>query len=140
MNGSKTISIILILISFGFNVYFLLKNIDVSLGGGTHMQSPDEAFTVMLNSRRNANPLANQNGVYAEITVHAGYIADKVVKKIIISPITTSDDMEYRKLEDPIKWAENSKEVTVTTPDFKLILNMGAVTNHSKTVRGPVWQ
>jgi hypothetical protein len=95
---------------------------------------------VMLNSRRNVNPLVDKNGVYAEVTVHAGYIADKVVKRIIISPITTSNDMEYRNLKDPIKWAENSKEFTVTTPDFKLTVNMGVVTNHSMTVKGPVWQ
>jgi hypothetical protein len=140
MSRSKTILILLILISVGFNVFFLLKSIDASLGGGIHLQSPDEAFTVMLNSRRNVNPLVDKNGVYAEVTVHAGYIADKVVKRIIISPITTSNDMEYRNLKDPIKWAENSKEFTVTTPDFKLTVNMGVVTNHSMTVKGPVWQ
>lgn len=140
MSGSKFVLIMLILISMGVNVFLLLKNIDAPLGGGTHMQSPDKAFTVVLSSLRNANPLVNEHGVYAEVKVHAGYTADKVVKKIIISPITTSNDMEYRRLEDPIKWAENSKEVTITTPDFKLMINMGVVTNHSMTVRGPVWE
>ena len=85
MSRSKTILILLILISAGFNVFFLLKSIDASLGGGIHLQSPDEAFTVMLNSRRNVNPLVHKNGVYAEVTVHAGYIADKVVKRTLLS-------------------------------------------------------
>ena len=140
MRRSRIILSMLFLISAGFNVYFLLKTIDASLGGGISLQSPDEVFTVVLSSLRNANPLVNEHGVYAEVKVHAGYTADKVVKRIIISPITTSNDMEYRNLKDPIKWAEDSKEFTVITPDFKLTVNMGLVTNHSMTVRGPVWQ
>lgn len=130
----------LLVVSAGFNVYFLLKGIDASLGGGITLQSPDEAFTVVLSSLRNANPLVHEHGVYAEVKVHAGYTADKIVKRIVVSPINVSNDMEYRNLKDPIKWAENSKEFTVTTPDFKLTVNMEAPKNHSMAIKGPVWQ
>ncbi len=78
----------------------------------------------MVNSRRDANPFTKNKKIYSEITIHDGFIADEVIKKMTIYPISAESDMAYRNLNNPIEWDKNEKSATVTTPDFTLTINM----------------
>ena len=113
-----------LVISLLLNAYLVIRGIDVISGGGMHEQSPDMAHTVMINSQRNLNPFATDREVYAEISLHNGFIADERLKTVIVRPISESYDSAYRSLKDPIQWSNDSQEVTVTTPDFTLSINL----------------
>lgn len=120
----KLFLVIFLLMSLGLNAYLVLSGVNIRSGGGQHKQSPNEEFTVMANSYRNTNPLSKEKQIYGEITLHRGYIADKVVRRITVSPITAENDMAYRQIEDAIEWGKDGQTATVKTTDFTLTLNV----------------
>jgi len=124
----KLFLVISLITSLSLNVYLALKDVKIITGGGQNKQSPNKEFTVMANSRRNNNPLAKNKQIYAEITLHRGYIADKVVRRITVYPISSDREMAYREIGDAIEWDKDGKKVTVNTPDFCLTLNVNPET------------
>ena len=106
------------------NTYLLIREIDLSSGGGSYEQSPDMKHTVSLSSLKNSNPLASDKSVYAKITLREGFIAGELEQTFIVSPIKGENDMEYRYLEKPIEWSTDSQTATVTTPDFTLLIKL----------------
>ncbi len=120
----KKTSAYLLAASLLLNAYLLVSPIDISDGGGLDLQSPDKVHTVMVNSLRNLNPLASERRHRAEITIHDGYIADEVIRKFTVTPITVESNSAYRYLKDPIQWSADSTKVTITTPDFTIIANL----------------
>jgi len=115
----KSIIIVLIL-SVLLNAYLLLTKFDLVTGGGQHKQSPDEEYTVMINSHRNMNPLADSQTYYSVITLRKGFIAGDIIQKFVVSPINIRSEMQYRELKNPIQWSDDSRSVTITTSEYEI--------------------
>ena len=115
---------ITLLLSLLLNAFLLIRGVDFIKGFGKDAQSPDKIHTVSVMSKRNANPFAKDRQVYAEVSLYSGYISGEVLKTVVVSPLHEPSEMSYYHMKNTIKWSEDYQEVTVTTPDFTLSLNM----------------
>ena len=111
-------------ISIALNVLLVLRHLDLSEGGGRYEASPDGAFVASANSRRNSNPFGPDRRIYSEMTVQRGNLSSPPLVSVIVRPERVSDEMEFRTIEDLIRWSDDSASVVFQTPSVKLQISV----------------
>lgn len=104
------------------NLFLFLRHLDISSGGGRHKQSPNGAWIAMANSRSNSNPLASDRRISGQLTIRRESLCNPPLVSITVCPENVRDEMEYRNLDDLIKWSDDSSNVVFRTPsgEFKV--------------------
>lgn len=106
---------ILLAASILLNFYLLVRQQDMSPGGGQQKMSPDGRFIAVAMSKRQANPFAREHGLYGELTLRPKSIANPPLVTVVIRPEPIQAEMAYRELSGLIQWNAASTEVTFTT-------------------------
>ncbi len=139
LNMTKRLTFLLLAISILLNLYFLVRQMDLSTGGGRHKLSPDGRFLAVAQSKRQTNPLAKDHRPYGELTIRKESIANPPLVSVIIQPEAVSDEMEYRQLENLIQWSSNASAVVFQTPSGQFELRVpnpegASLTNDSRGI------
>ncbi len=115
-------------LSLGLNAFLFFREVEGLMGGSQSMNSPDGKYWVEVGSRVNVNPLTSDRRVYGVIELRDALPTDEPLRTFTIMPITPQNSTIYRVARDFIEWSDDSKNVTVTTPDFTLSINVEPVT------------
>jgi hypothetical protein len=125
----KTFLKIWVISSTLFALTFLmlfLGTLSIPSGGGQMKYSPGEKLFASASSLRNGNPISpDYKVVYYEFTV-SKIPGATPIQRVLVYPLGTNDEMYFRELPEIIDWATNSSEVTFTTPDVVIKLNLGS--------------
>jgi len=115
---------ILLAASILLNFYLLIRQQDMSPGGGQQKVSPDGRFIAAAMSKRQANPFVREHGLYGELTLRSESIAKPPLITVLIRPEAIQNEMAYRELSGLIQWNAASTEATFTTPAGRFTLNV----------------
>ena len=124
----KTIILVTTLcLSFALNAFQFVRGLDLKMGSGQSVHSPDEKYWLQLTSW-NRLRFASDQRVFGTIELRNGAPADEPLRTFTVMPITPQWQPVFREARDFVEWSEDSKVATVTTPDFTLSINVEPVT------------
>lgn len=103
--------------------FLYFRTVSLPSGGGQQKVSPNGRFIAEANSLANDNPLARSKEIYGEFLIKRG--SDRrILRRVIIDRVETTDVMCFRDLSDLINWNTNSAEVRFSLPGMSMTLSV----------------